>query len=262
MSTTATAREVIDIDAQVIDRLIDVMSNASIEAFLGQLPWPADDFQIEAIEKLERSNGVLVSAPTSSGKTVVADYVVWKSFLDTAVSPHRVVYTTPLKALSNQKYRDLCHRHGEENIGLITGEHTVNEDAPVVVMTTEILRNIIYEEPERLDSVRDVVLDEVHYIDDFPRGTVWEEVIIEAPRHIRFIGLSATVSNVDELAQWMSERRGEIATVKRTERPVSLHLWLALSNSFHNLFEPGGAVNRKTLDLARNAEVMSVSCTS
>lgn len=177
-------------------------------AFLATLPWPADSFQVEAIDKLERSHGVLVSAPTSSGKTVVSDYAVWKALTSGDAGDHRVIYTTPLKALSNQKYRDLCRAHGEEKIGLVTGEHTINEDAPVVVMTTEILRNIIYEEPHRLDHVRDVVLDEVHYIDDFPRGTVWEEVIIEAPEHVRFIGLSATISNVDEVAQWMTERKG------------------------------------------------------
>jgi len=228
------------------------MSNR--DSFLETLPWPADSFQIEAIDKLERSRGVLVSAPTSSGKTVVSDYAVWKALGSANAGDHRVIYTTPLKALSNQKYRDLCRSHGEERIGLVTGEHTINEDAPVVVMTTEILRNIIYEEPHRLDHVRDVVLDEVHYIDDFPRGTVWEEVIIEAPEHIRFIGLSATISNVDEVAQWMTERRGEIATVVRKERPVALEMWLALGKQLHAMFEPGGTIRRRTLELAQNLE--------
>jgi ATP-dependent RNA helicase HelY len=224
------------------------------DRFLATLPWPADSFQIEAIDKLERSQGVLVSAPTSSGKTVVADYAVWRALGAQHQDAHRVIYTTPLKALSNQKYRDLCRAHGEEKIGLVTGEHTFNEDAPVVVMTTEILRNIIYEEPHRLDLVADVVLDEVHYIDDFPRGTVWEEVIIEAPQHIRFIGLSATISNVDEVAQWMTERRGEVATVVRKERPVALEMWLALGKQIHAMFEPGGAIRRRTMELAQNLE--------
>jgi len=108
-----------------------------------------------------------------------------------------------LKALSNQKFHDLAERYGAVNVGLVTGEHTINDGAPLVVMTTEILRNVLYDEPARLDRVTDVVLDEVHYIDDHPRGTVWEEIIIEAPQHVRLIGLSATISNLDEVAAWM-----------------------------------------------------------
>jgi ATP-dependent RNA helicase HelY len=149
-----------------------------IEAYQATLPFALDEFQREAIIKLERSRGVLVSAPTSSGKTVVADYVIWRR-LNAPAELRRpstdaadVVYTTPLKALSNQKYHDLCERFGEQRIGLVTGEHTVNDGAPVLVMTTEILRNVLYDEPARVDRVGDVVLDEIHYIDDYPRGTV------------------------------------------------------------------------------------------
>ena len=229
-----------------------------VRAFQATLPWPLDDFQVEALHKLESHRGVLVSAPTSSGKTLVAEYAVWRC-LDAPphlrrpdTEPRNVVYTTPLKALSNQKYHDLCARYGDHNVGLVTGEHTVNDGAPVVVMTTEILRNVLYDEPGRLDVVGDVVLDEVHYIDDYPRGTVWEEIIIEAPRHIRFIGLSATISNVDEVAAWMSSLRGDVATVVRTERPVSLELWLALGNDFFPLFDERGNVHRRTLEMAQN----------
>ena len=228
-----------------------------IDAYEATLPFSLDPFQREAIAKLERSRGVLVSAPTSSGKTVVAEYAIWRRLRAEAPlripdgTPADVVYTTPLKALSNQKFHDLSDRYGADQVGLVTGEHTINEGAPVVVMTTEILRNVIYDEPSRLDRVGDVVLDEVHYIDDYPRGTVWEEVIVEAPRHIRLTGLSATISNVDEIAAWMSGLRGTIETVTRTERPVALEMWLAVDNVLHPLFDPRGNADRRTLELAQ-----------
>ena len=228
---------------------------AAIAAFEASLPFPLDPFQREAIEKLERSHGVLVAAPTSSGKTLVAEYPMWRCLLapEQLRRPHhRVIYTSPLKALSNQKYHDLVERYGEANIGLVTGEHTVNDAAAVVVMTTEILRNVLYDEPARLDRVGDVVLDEVHYIDDYPRGTVWEEIIIEAPAHVRLIGLSATISNVDEVAAWMRGLRGHVGTVVRTERPVPLEMWLSVSNRFQPLFDARGRIARHTLELAQN----------
>ena len=233
------------------------MIDELIAAYESTLPFTLDDFQREAIAKLERSRGVLVSAPTSSGKTVVAEYAIWRrlrapdDLRRPANTPADVVYTTPLKALSNQKFRDLTERYGSDAVGLVTGEHSINEDAPVVVMTTEILRNILYDEPSRVDRVGDVVLDEIHYIDDYPRGTVWEEVIIETPRHIRITGLSATISNVDEIAAWMTGLRGTVETVTRTERPVALELWLALDNVLHPLFDPRGSAARRTLELAQ-----------
>jgi ATP-dependent RNA helicase HelY len=189
-----------------------------------------------------------VSAPTSSGKTVVADYCNFRA-LNEGV---KVVYTTPLKALSNQKYRDFVRAYGERNVGLVTGENTINDEAPIVVMTTEILRNLIYEDIQRLEPVCYVVLDEIHYIDDFPRGSVWEEVIIQAPTHIRFVGLSATIGNYRELARWMSENRGPIATVFHEERPTELRLWLAMRNRLYPLFAPEGGIEQHTW--ARAAE--------
>src|SRR5205085_12374452 len=149
-------------------------------------------------------------------------------------------------ALSNQKYRDFLLEHGDGNVGLVTGENTINDHAPIVVMTTEILRNVIYEDLPRLDRVRYVVLDEVHYIDDFPRGSVWEEVIIQAPGHIKFVGLSATIGNYAELARWMSENRGPVATVFHDERPTELQLWLAMRNRFHPLFVANGTIEQDT----------------
>src|SRR5437867_12678691 len=133
-----------------------------VDEFAATIPFELDAFQREAIEKLDRGRGgVLVSSPTSSGKTIVAEYVIFRALRDGA----KVLYTTPLKALSNQKYHDFVRAYGEEMVGLVTGENTINDDAPVVVMTTEILRNLIYEAPGRLDLVRCVVLDDAQYID-------------------------------------------------------------------------------------------------
>jgi ATP-dependent RNA helicase HelY len=228
---------------------------AAMAAFEASLPFALDAFQREAIEKLERSAGVLVAAPTSSGKTLVAEYPMWRCVLAPAElrRPYaRVIYTSPLKALSNQKFHDLADRYGAANVGLITGEHTLNDGAPLLVMTTEILRNVLYDDPSRLDLVSDVVLDEIHYIDDHPRGTVWEEIIIETPPRVRLIGLSATISNVDEVAAWMGGLRGDIGTVVRTERPVPLQMWLSISNHLEPLFDAAGQVARRTIDMATN----------
>jgi ATP-dependent RNA helicase HelY len=205
---------------------------------------------VEAAEKLDANQGVLVCAPTSSGKTVIAEYAIFRALQAGA----KAIYTTPLKALSNQKYRDFARAYGSERVGLVTGENTLNEDAPVVVMTTEILRNVIYEDPARLDGVRYVVLDEVHYIDDFPRGSVWEEVIVQAPSHIKLVGLSATIGNYQEVASWMAENRGPIGTVFHDVRPTELKLWLAIQNRFYSLFGEGGQIDKRTWARASQAE--------
>ena len=220
--------------------------------FQRTLPFEMDPFQVEAISALERHQGVLVSAPTSSGKTVVAEWAIWRCL--EAVGPaggERVLYTSPLKALSNQKFGDLCQRYGEANVGLVTGETSIRPFAKVVVMTTEILRNLVYDDPLSLERVSWVILDEIHYIDEYPRGTVWEEVIVQAPQHIKFIGLSATITNVDEVAAWMSERRGRMAVVVRQERPVELRTWLGMRNRLLPLLDREGRLDRATLELAQ-----------
>ncbi|HKF19874.1 MAG TPA: DEAD/DEAH box helicase [Candidatus Dormibacteraeota bacterium] len=224
-----------------------------MDEFHATRPWPLDPFQIEAIEKLDAHRGVLVSAPTSSGKTVIADYCNFRARYEGS----KVIYTTPLKALSNQKFHDFRREFGDEHVGLVTGENTINDEAPIVVMTTEILRNVIYEDLPRLDPVGYVVLDEVHYIDDFPRGSVWEEVIIQAPSHIKFVGLSATIGNYAELATWMSENRGPIATVFHDERPTELKLWLAMRNRFHPLFGQDSGIDQQTWARAAEEEEAS-----
>ena len=225
-----------------------------IEEFEESLPFSLDPFQREAIEKLDRGQGgVLVSAPTSSGKTIVAEYAIFRALRDGG----KVLYTTPLKALSNQKYHDFVRAYGEGTVGLVTGENTINDDAPVVVMTTEILRNLIYEDPARLDLVRYVVLDEVHYIDDFPRGSVWEEIVIQAPRTIKLVGLSATIGNYREIADWMAENRGGMETVFHDVRPVELKMWLAINNRFYPLFKDDGGIDQRTWSRAAQEEEAS-----
>ena len=225
-----------------------------VDEFEESLPFSLDAFQREAIDKLESGNGgVLVSAPTSSGKTIVAEYAIFRALRDGA----KVLYTTPLKALSNQKYHDFVRAYGDATVGLVTGENTINDDAPVVVMTTEILRNLIYEDPARLDLVRYVVLDEVHYIDDFPRGSVWEEIVIQAPRTIKLVGLSATIGNYKEIADWMAENRGGMETVFHDVRPVELKMWLAINNRLYPLFKGDGGIDQRTWSKAAQEEEAS-----
>jgi len=226
-------------------------ADSLVEEFEATLPFKLDEFQREAIEKLDRGpGGVLVSAPTSSGKTVVAEYAIFRALR----AGSKVIYTTPLKALSNQKYHDFVREYGEATVGLVTGENSINPDAPVVVMTTEILRNLIYEDLKRLDMVSHVVLDEVHYIDDFPRGSVWEEIIIQAPTTIKIVGLSATIGNFREIAEWMAENRGGMETVFHNVRPVELKLWLAINNRLLPLFNGDGAIEQRTWSKAAEEE--------
>jgi ATP-dependent RNA helicase HelY len=177
-----------------------------------------DPFQVEAIGALQRGESVLVAAPTGSGKTVVAEYAVEAAL----AGQGRAFYTTPIKALSNQKYHDLTRRHGRDAVGLLTGDNAINPDAPAVVMTTEVLRNMIYVGSAALHDLHFVVLDEVHYLQDAYRGPVWEEVIIHLDPDVRLVCLSATVSNADDLADWISSVRGPTATVVETRRPVEL----------------------------------------
>ncbi len=191
------------------------MSEA-IEEFLSSLPFDPDPFQREAIAALSRS--IVVTAPTGSGKTLVAEAAIHLA----RANGRRVFYTTPIKALSNQKYNDLLGVHGEASVGLLTGDNVINGDAPIVVMTTEVLRNMIYAGAAGLQLVDFVILDEVHYLQDRFRGAVWEEVIIHAPQHIRLVCLSATIANADEFTGWVAERRGGAELILSTTRPVPL----------------------------------------
>jgi ATP-dependent RNA helicase HelY len=192
-------------------------------AFLASLGFELDPFQMKGLDAIDAGGSVLVAAPTGSGKTVVAEYALARALSEGA----KAFYTTPLKALSNQKYADLCQRHGPESVGLLTGDNAVNADADLVVMTTEVLRNMIYAGSPALERLRYVVLDEVHYLQDPYRGAVWEEVIILAPPGVRLVCLSATVSNAEEVADWVRSVRGPTAAVIEENRPVQLrHLYL------------------------------------
>ncbi len=189
------------------------------ESFLAGYPFELDVFQLEAMDALDRGHNVVVAAPTGSGKTVVAEYAVARAIDEGA----KAFYTTPLKALSNQKFADFTRRYGSAKVGLLTGDNSVNGDAPIVVMTTEVLRNMIYAGSSTLAGLRYVVLDEVHYLQDPYRGPVWEEVIIHLPPEVDLVCLSATVSNAEELADWVGTVRGSTTAVIEERRPVPLH---------------------------------------
>src|SRR3954468_2787951 len=188
------------------------------QAFIAALGFEPDPFQLQALDAVDAGSSVVVAAPTGSGKTVVAEYAVARALEHGA----KAFYTTPLKALSNQKYGDLVRRHGARNVGLLTGDNAINGDAPVVVMTTEVLRNMIYATSPALDGLRYVVLDEVHYLQDRYRGPVWEEVIVHLPPEVILVCLSATVSNAEEVAAWIETVRGSTATIIEEHRPVTL----------------------------------------
>ena len=201
---------------------------ASREQFVAEHPYPLDRFQLDALDLLDQGQSVLVSAPTGSGKTVVAEYAVHLALAEGA----KVFYTTPIKALSNQKYGDLRRKYGADRVGLLTGDNSINGQAPVVVMTTEVLRNMIHAEPGRLADLRYVVLDEVHFLQDPYRGGVWEEVILGAPLHVTLVCLSATVANADQLAAWISEVRGTTGVVIEAHRPVELKNLFVVGDRF------------------------------
>ncbi|MGY1710214.1 DEAD/DEAH box helicase [Geodermatophilus sp. SYSU D00758] len=200
--------------------------------FTADLSFSLDPFQVEACEALERGAGVLVCAPTGAGKTVVGEFAVHKALSE----GRKAFYTTPIKALSNQKYNDLVERYGADRVGLLTGDNAVNGDAPVVVMTTEVLRNMLYAESPAIAGLGYVVMDEVHYLADRFRGAVWEEVIIHLPPSVTLVSLSATVSNAEEFADWLVTVRGDTAVVVSEVRPIPLWQHMLVGNRVFDLF--------------------------
>ncbi len=191
-----------------------------------------DDFQVAACGALGAGSGVLVAAPTGSGKTVIGEYAVHLAL----AQGRKCFYTTPIKALSNQKYADLLRRYDNRTVGLLTGDNSINGDAPVVVMTTEVLRNMLYTGSAALSGLGYVVLDEVHYLADRSRGAVWEEVIIHLPESVRVVALSATVSNAEEFGEWLDQVRGGMAVIVDEQRPVPLWQHVLAGNRLYDLF--------------------------
>ncbi len=219
-----------------------------------------DDFQVRGCQAIEEGRGVLVAAPTGSGKTIVGEFAIHLA-LQTG---RKAFYTTPIKALSNQKYNDLVARYGPDQVGLLTGDNVVNGDAPVVVMTTEVLRNMLYAGSRTLLGLGFVVMDEVHYLADRSRGAVWEEVIIHLPESVSLVSLSATVSNAEEFGEWLETVRGDTATIVEERRPVPLYQHVMVGRRLLDLFassdvdaaagfvKEGAPVNDELMKVARD----------
>ncbi|MCL2514914.1 MAG: DEAD/DEAH box helicase [Microbacteriaceae bacterium] len=224
-----------------------------LDEFRALLRFDLDPFQVDACASLEAGNSVLVAAPTGAGKTAVAEFAVHLAMS----TPHaKVFYTAPMKALSNQKFNELVDRYGAEDVGLLTGDTNVNSRARIVVMTTEVLRNMLYADSDLLPDLAYVVMDEVHYLADRFRGAVWEEVIIHLPQHVKLVSLSATVSNAEEFGDWLQAVRGDTDVVVSEERPVPLEQHVLVRSKLVDLFEGAGRdsaikVNPELVQLAR-----------
>jgi ATP-dependent RNA helicase HelY len=219
-----------------------------LSRFQAQYPFDLDQFQVDACQALQEGRGVLVAAPTGSGKTVVGEFAVHLALQ----AGRKAFYTTPIKALSNQKYADLARVHGPDAVGLLTGDSSVNPDAPIVVMTTEVLRNMLYADSSALTGLAYVVMDEVHYLADRFRGAVWEEVIIHLPDDVLLVSLSATVSNAEEFGAWLDTVRGNTEVVVSEHRPVPLWQHVMAGRTLYDLFTDG-RVNPELLQFARDA---------
>lgn len=216
------------------DRVIVAdLDGPRLTEFTSLLPFPLDPFQRRACRALEDGHGVLVCAPTGAGKTVVGEFAVHLALSSGA----KCFYTTPIKALSNQKFAELTARYGRGHVGLLTGDQSINSDAPIVVMTTEVLRNMLYAESPALRGLSHVVMDEVHYLADRFRGAVWEEVILHLPEDVRLVSLSATVSNAEEFGAWMETVRGNTAVVVDETRPVPLWQHILVGRRLFDLFD-------------------------
>jgi ATP-dependent RNA helicase HelY len=222
------------------------------EEFRRALPFDLDPFQREACTSLEDGRSVLVAAPTGAGKTIVAAFAVALALRSRTA---KVFYTTPMKALSNQKYQEFVDAYGADAVGLLTGDTNVNAGARIVVMTTEVLRNMLYAESALLADLAFVVMDEVHYLADRFRGAVWEEVIIHLPADVRLVSLSATVSNAEEFGDWLQAVRGDTDVVVSESRPVPLEQHVLVRSRLVDLFESSarGAANRVNPELVQLA---------
>lgn len=223
-----------------------------LEAFRARQRFDLDSFQIAACGSIEEGRSVLVAAPTGAGKTIVAEFAIYLAMQDTR---DKVFYTAPMKALSNQKFQELVAEYGAESVGLLTGDTNINSTARIVVMTTEVLRNMLYADSSLLTDLAYVIMDEVHYLADRFRGAVWEEVIIHLPPSVRLVSLSATVSNAEEFGDWLQAVRGDTDVIVSEERPVPLEQHVLMRTRLIDLFDSSGlaATNRVNPELAQMA---------
>ena len=211
--------------------------------------FPLDDFQIESLHCVEDGNGLLVAAPTGAGKTVVGEFAAFLAL----EQGKKCFYTTPIKALSNQKFSEFVSKFGEENVGLLTGDTNINSEAPILVMTTEVLRNMLYAGSSTLTNLQSVVMDEVHYLADKFRGAVWEEVLIHLMESVQVISLSATVSNAEEFGEWLGTVRGGTDVIVSEIRPIPLYQHVLIGNRLIDLFKEPGKINPELLALERES---------
>lgn len=219
---------------------------SEVDQFASTLKFPLDDFQEKACRAIARNSGVLVAAPTGAGKTIVGEFAIHLA----VERGLKVFYTTPIKALSNQKYQELVGRYGENMVGILTGDNNTNSSAPIVVMTTEVLRNMIYANSLNLMNLGFVIMDEVHYLADRFRGAVWEEVILHLPKDVKIISLSATVSNAEEFGAWLDEVRGSTEIIVSERRPVPLNQHVLFGNELIDLFQNSNGDTRVNQELA------------
>jgi len=222
---------------------------SKVAAFAAKFPFELDDFQVAGCRSLEDGKGVLVAAPTGAGKTIVGEFAAFLAI----EQGKKCFYTAPIKALSNQKYQDLKEMYGENRVGLLTGDTSINSEAPLVVMTTEVLRNMIYSNSHTLKDLGFVVMDEVHYLADKFRGAVWEEILIHLPETIQVASLSATVSNAEEFGDWLNEVRGDTEVIVSEIRPVPLYQHVLFGNQLLDLFLATGKVNPEIVRLERES---------
>ena len=237
--TAGRAAEAVTVPADAAP--VDAARADAVPPLAELFPFPLDGFQLEAIDALNQGHSVVVSAPTGSGKTLVGEYAIHRAL----AHGQKVFYTTPLKALSNQKLRDFREQFGDERVGLLTGDLSLNREAQVVVMTTEIFRNMLYAEIDHPDDdpladVEAVVLDECHYMNDTQRGTVWEESIIHCPSRVQLVALSATVANAGQLTDWIERVHGPTRLIHSDFRPVPLAFSFCSAKGLHPLLNDEG----------------------
>ena len=239
--------------AERYERSRQQRAGSRVAEFAGRLGFDLDPFQRAACATLDEGRSVLVAAPTGAGKTIVAEFAVHLAMQDARA---KVFYTAPMKALSNQKFQELQSVYGASEVGLLTGDTNVNSSARIVVMTTEVLRNMLYAGSPLLEDLAFVVMDEVHYLADRFRGPVWEEVIIHLPEEVRLVSLSATVSNAEEFGDWLQAVRGDTDVIVSEERPVPLEQHVLVRSKMLDLFDSSGraATHRVNPELVRLAQ--------